>query len=1119
MSAAAIFAVIAEKISATLCYPWQTGGLYLQLGSNAGTAIACFTLAVGRLTTGPYGVPLVQRQLSPFVLLLLVNGTGSAVNIWNLWHSDAGLRVASNAIVAFTPGVALVSTAATMMALMVLLASRGRRTQRSGSHLPGSHLPGSHPAQDRLVNSEVQATDNEVSSIRPAALVSPAASLNLEMVPTPASIRVLIVDDCESDRLVIRRYLSKDDTYAYQFLEAETGEDAVALLQQAPDIVFLDYLLPDSEGLDVLEELRKYAPISPPPIVVLTGQGDEEIAASTIKAGAQDYLVKSKVEPTRLIQITHQIIYKQQLSYSLRLNQRRRQLMVDLSLRIHRCLDLSDMLKIAVEDIRQVLGCATVAIKQVVANGQTQSLAHSSSGKIAPETSNQLSVPIYLADSSQQSDLKTWGFITADYKEPLSAGSEDLKLLSEISVQLGISIHQASLIQHLEDEIEKRRQIECHLLEAQKRLKTINQELDSDLKQHTQLLGQTNQQLQKKTGEFEAIFQSLPDAVLFTDLDHRIRSYNQAAINIFEHDSGQLIGHPLAILVVPKADQKNRAAGGFVPEPQSDRTSCLYRRADSTTFVGETVFTAVIDNSGDVIGYLSIIRDISKRVAMQQAQLQAEKTLKQREAQLALFVEHTPSAVAMLNKDMRYIHYSRRWLKDYGLGEQNLVGRSHYEVFPEVPERWKKHHQRCLGGETLSCEEDPFPRADGEIDWISWKLHPWYQENGEVGGVIMLTEVITETKRLKQKLLSQQQLEAFFAAGSDAKIGTAILDEDCRYLRLNQPIADISGRPVSEHIGLTIADANPSLAPKILPVVQQVLQKNISVRKEIKNQLSAPQRSRYWLMSCFPLASDSRGLKQVGIVMLEITRRKNTEQDLKKLNTELKRSNQELEQFAYVASHDLREPLRKVRNYSDLLERRYQGQLDERADKYIAYIADGATRMTNLINDLLDYSRVGRKEGAFKSLSLHQTLTVVISDLQHKIQASEAEVLIRNPLPNILGNEVQMRQLLQNLIENSLKYRSKEFPKIVIDVVNTDAFWQISVQDNGIGLDPQFSDRVFALFQRLHVREAFEGTGIGLSICKRIVENHGGIIWVESEPNKGATFFFTLPKMEDALTS
>ena len=245
-------------------------------------------------------------------------------------------------------------------------------------------------------------------------------------------------------------------------------------------------------------------------------------------------------------------------------------------------------------------------------------------------------------------------------------------------------------------------------------------------------------------------------------------------------------------------------------------------------------------------------------------------------------------------------------------------------------------------------------------------------------------------------------------------------------------------------------------------------------------------------------------------VCRDITERKQDEVHLKQLNAELLRSNQELGQFAYVASHDLQEPLRKVRSFTELLASRYQGQLDERADRYIDYITDGAIRMQGLISDLLSYSRVGRVELKVKETNFESILEQVKTDLETIITDSNA-LIFNDDLPIVTADPTQLRQLLQNLLSNAIKYCQADIPQVHVRASQADKVWTISVQDNGIGIDPQFSDRIFIIFQRLHHRDEYSGTGIGLAICKKIVERHGGQIWVDSQEGQGSTFSFTLP--------
>ncbi len=239
--------------------------------------------------------------------------------------------------------------------------------------------------------------------------------------------------------------------------------------------------------------------------------------------------------------------------------------------------------------------------------------------------------------------------------------------------------------------------------------------------------------------------------------------------------------------------------------------------------------------------------------------------------------------------------------------------------------------------------------------------------------------------------------------------------------------------------------------------------------------------------------------------------RKRAEDELKRTAAELARSNAELEQFAYVASHDLQEPLRMVASYTLLLRRRYHDRLDQDANDFIDFAVDGATRMQALINDLLAYSRVGTQARPLEPTASAMVLNQVIADLGVAIREAGAEVTSVG-LPVVRADARQLTELFQNLIANAIKYRREDVaPRIQVRATRQGAMWRFEVQDNGIGIEAQYAERIFQVFQRLHTREQYPGTGIGLAICKKIVERHGGRIWVESSPGTGSTFYFTLP--------
>jgi PAS domain S-box-containing protein len=243
----------------------------------------------------------------------------------------------------------------------------------------------------------------------------------------------------------------------------------------------------------------------------------------------------------------------------------------------------------------------------------------------------------------------------------------------------------------------------------------------------------------------------------------------------------------------------------------------------------------------------------------------------------------------------------------------------------------------------------------------------------------------------------------------------------------------------------------------------------------------------------------------------DITGRKQAEDNLRLIAVNLDRSNKDLEQFASVAAHDLQEPLRMVASYAQLLAERYEGRLDGKAKEYIGFAVEGATRMQQLVDDLLTYSRVGTRGKPMETRDSHSILGEAIENLAILIGESKAGITV-DVLPIVSADPVQLVQVFQNLLANAIKFRGGNIPRIHVSAREEEREWVFSVQDNGIGIDGQYADRVFVIFQRLHTREEYPGTGIGLAVCKRIVERHGGRIWFESEPGKGSTFFFTVPK-------
>jgi PAS domain S-box-containing protein len=446
---------------------------------------------------------------------------------------------------------------------------------------------------------------------------------------------------------------------------------------------------------------------------------------------------------------------------------------------------------------------------------------------------------------------------------------------------------------------------------------------------------------------------------------------------------------------------------------------------------------------------------------------------------------------------------------------------------------WEGAWEKAMRGQPAQCE------AYDEVlqRHVRVQVQPWkdWGKGMALGSTVVVVRDITERKRVEEALLESERRYRILVSLVPEII--YFLNPDGKIVFISRGVETLGYTP-DELVGRQFEEiVHPDDAKKtktrfvfrerrigeraIKDLEVRLLTKHGEVRDHAARWVNVAVTVRgFWDVPDDKIMEPQKTYLGTLGVARDITERKRAEEELRRTMVELARSNKELEQFAYVASHDLQEPLRMVTSYVQLLARRYQGKLDADADDFISYAVDGATRMQALINDLLAYSRVGTRGKPFEPTDCEAVLEQALANLQVAIEESGA-VVTYDPLPTVMADGTQLVQLFQNLIGNAVKFRGEQPPRIHISAHRQSAIenrksdeWTFSVRDNGIGIDPEYHDRIFMIFQRLHSREEYEGTGIGLAVCRKIVERHDGRIWVESQPGKGSTFYFTIPTIE-----
>ena len=525
-------------------------------------------------------------------------------------------------------------------------------------------------------------------------------------------------------------------------------------------------------------------------------------------------------------------------------------------------------------------------------------------------------------------------------------------------------------------------------------------------------------------------------------------------------------------------------------------------------------------------------------------------------------IEVLPIPVFFKGRDGKYQGVNRAWEAFFGVKRRDILGGNVTDLYPNEPGVAAKHTEmdaRLWAAPGDQSYEIRLALADGRVRHTIYYKATYAGPDGEVAGLIGTIIDITERKQAEQREAIEHAVARHL--GSDESLADAIrgimqvmcerldwacaarwsLDEAQNRLHCVETWSEDDER-LRAFLELsrreTFVPGTTGMIRRVLTTGESVWIADIAEKKDF---LRGPKATAAGLRGAFalPVRMGEKVLGaieffsheprhpdkwlltttvSIGNLIGQLMARRQAEaamreafQELEHKTRELTRSNEELQQFAYVASHDLQEPLRMISSYTQLLGRRYGDRLDGDAKEFMAYIVDGAARMKQLIEDLLAYSRVGTRAREFQEVDSGASLARALSNLRASQEASGA-VITHDPMPHVLADGAQLAQIFQNLIGNAIKFRGAEPPRIHVGAQTTDTVCVFTVKDNGIGLDTQYAERIFMMFQRLHNKTEYPGTGIGLAIVKKIVERHGGRIWVESEPGKGAQFGFTIAR-------
>jgi PAS domain S-box-containing protein len=619
---------------------------------------------------------------------------------------------------------------------------------------------------------------------------------------------------------------------------------------------------------------------------------------------------------------------------------------------------------------------------------------------------------------------------------------------------------------------------------------------------------QAEEALRQSEQRFRAIFDGTFQFIGVLNREGILTEANRPALDAIAANLEDVVGQPFWAtpwwVHSPVLQEQLKQGIARAAKGELVRFEAEHILADGTSVFVDFTLKPIFDESGKVIMLIPEGRDITDRK-------EVETQLRQQEEFLKSIYEGTEQAIFVVDVaaegELRYASFNPVSERFAGVTDAQIQGKTPEEAFGEVfGSTLRQNYERCLQAGTSIAYEEQL-EFETHFIWSLTTLVPLRDEQDRIYRIIGTATDISDRKQIEEDLRASEQRLQSMLDNSTAVI--YMKDTQGRYMTINQRYEALFHLDRNDVKGKTDRDIFPK---EIADAFQANDREAIAAGVALEKEEIAPQDDglHTYLTIKFPLFNTEGEIYAVCGMSTDISDRKAAELELQQQKQDLARSNDELQQFAYVASHDLQEPLRMITSYLELLERRYKGQLDAKADQFIAYAVDGAARMQILINDLLKYSQMGSQGQSFERVDCTAVLKNVLRNLQVAIAESNA-VITYDPLPPVNADVTQLTQLFQNLIGNALKFRRGDPPQIHVGVERTNSKWLFSVRDNGIGIESQYTNRIFIIFQRLHSKTEYSGTGMGLAICKKIVEWHGGKLWVESTPGEGSTFYFTLP--------